>query len=148
MCKKYICNGCDTFYDRTHTCDKTCALCTAVSPCTKDEYCATCNRTFLNKRCFQDHKTLNMRGKLVCQWKSICRKCRHTVTTDNKHVCFMRHCTNCNTKKPSGNQCYVPPLKPGKHSDKFVYAFFDTECTQDRDRGEGSFEHKPNLLCA
>jgi hypothetical protein len=28
MAKKYICNACDTLYDFTHKCDKTCSLCT------------------------------------------------------------------------------------------------------------------------
>ena len=45
MAKKYICNACDTLYDFTHKCDKTCALCTITPPCTKDEtkYSGTCN---------------------------------------------------------------------------------------------------------
>jgi hypothetical protein len=39
-------------------------------------------------------------------------------------------------------------LKPSKLSDRFMYVFFDTECTQDLERHEGSFEHIPNRICA
>jgi len=68
MAKKYICNACDTLYDFTHKCDKVCSLCTATPPCFKDraKYCATCNRWFLSEKCFQNHLTLKVKGKLVC----------------------------------------------------------------------------------
>jgi len=29
-----------------------------------------------------------------------------------------------------------------------MYVFFDTECTQDLEKYDGSFEHNPNLICA
>jgi len=43
VAKRYICNGCDTLYDKTHKCDKVCSLCNATPPCTKDQakYCST-----------------------------------------------------------------------------------------------------------
>jgi hypothetical protein len=37
MAKTYICNGCDTLYDKTHKCDKVCALCSATPPCTRPD---------------------------------------------------------------------------------------------------------------
>jgi len=42
----------------------------------------------------------------------------------------------------------VAPLKPSKLSNKYLYVFFDTECTQDLEKCDGSFEHVPNLICA
>jgi len=42
----------------------------------------------------------------------------------------------------------VAPLKPRELSDKFLYGFFDTECTQDLEKRDGSFEHAPNFICA
>jgi hypothetical protein len=42
----------------------------------------------------------------------------------------------------------VDPLKPCKLSEKYMYFFFDTECTQDLEKSDGSFEHGPNLVCA
>jgi hypothetical protein len=71
MTKKYVCKACDTFYDYSHKCDKACTLCTATPPCTKDRfrYCDTCNRSFLSEKCFQNHLTLRVKGKLFCQWR-------------------------------------------------------------------------------
>jgi len=43
---------------------------------------------------------------------------------------------------------YVAPLKPCKLRDRFMYVFFSTECTQDLEKCDGSFEHVPNLICA
>ena len=40
------------------------------------------------------------------------------------------------------------PLKPSKLPEKFFYAFFDTECTQDLEKRDGSFENVPKLKCA
>jgi hypothetical protein len=57
-------------------------------------------------------------------------------------------CNICNKKQPSGQFCYVALLKPSKLSDKYMYVFFDTECTQDLAKCDGSFEHIPNLICA
>ena len=34
MAKKYMCNGCETVYDKTHKCDN---VCTTTTPCTKDQ---------------------------------------------------------------------------------------------------------------
>ena len=39
-------------------------------------------------------------------------------------------------------------LKPSKLSDKCLYVFFDTECTQDLEKRDGPFEHVPNHICA
>jgi len=90
MAKKYICSGCDTLYDNKHKCDKVCSPCTATPPCTKDQakYCSTCNRRFLSEKCFQNHLTLKVKGKLVCQWRQVCRNCSYLVTAYSKHECF------------------------------------------------------------
>jgi len=137
-------------YDRTHKCDKVCSLCTATPPCTKDQskYCCTCNRWFLGKKCFQIHLILKVKGKLVCQWRQVCRNCSYLVTSDSKHECFKKFCTFLNKKQLSDHLCYVAPLKPSKLSNKYLYVFFDTECTQDLEKCDGSFEHVPKLICA
>jgi hypothetical protein len=150
MAKRYTCNACDTLYNITHKCDKVCSLCTCTQPCTKDQkrYCATCNRWFLSDKCFQNHVTLKVKGKLVCQWRQICRNCSYLVTLDNKHECFKKFCKYCYKNQPSGHFCYVAPLKPSKLSDRFLYIFFYTECTQDLEKHDGAFVHVPNLICA
>jgi len=98
MAKKYICNACDTLYDNTHKCDRTCSLCTATPPFNKNQsnYCATCNRWFLSEKCIQNNLTHKVKGKLVCEWRQVCRNCSFTVTGDNKHECFKRFCNYCN----------------------------------------------------
>jgi hypothetical protein len=42
----------------------------------------------------------------------------------------------------------VGPLKPSKLSDKLLYVFFETECTQDLEKRYGTFEYVPNLIRA
>ena len=70
---KYICNSSDTLYDKTHNCDKACSLCTATPPCTKDQtkYCGNATGGFCNEKCFQNHLTVNVKGKLFCQWRQV-----------------------------------------------------------------------------
>jgi hypothetical protein len=125
------------------------APCTATPPCTKDrtKYCRTCNRYFLSKKCFQNHLTLKVKSKLVCQWKQVCPNCSYLVKGDAKHECNKRFCYYCNKKQPSDHFCYVATLTPSKLSDKYMYVFFDTKCTQDLTRNDGTFGHIPNLIC-
>ena len=42
----------------------------------------------------------------------------------------------------------MAPLKPSKLTNRILYVFFDTECTQDLEKCDGSFEHIPKLICA
>ena len=42
----------------------------------------------------------------------------------------------------------MAPLKPSKVLDKFLYVFFDTECTQDLEDRVGSFEYISNVIRA
>jgi len=113
MAKRYICNGCGTLYDRMHKSDNVCTLSIATSPYTKDQtkYSSTSNRRLLNGKCFENHLTLNVKGKLVCQWRQVCRNCRYSVRPDSKHQLFKKFRNFCNKKEPSGHYCYLPPLK-------------------------------------
>ena len=65
---------------------KVCSLCTGTPLCTKDQtkYCAPCNRWFLSEKCFQSHVTIKVKGKLVCQWRQVCRNCSFIITSDSK----------------------------------------------------------------
>jgi hypothetical protein len=150
MAKRYMCEACDSLYDNTHKCDKKCSQCTATPPCIKDQSknCGTCNRWFLSEKCFQNHLVQKEKGSLVCQWKQICRKCNFSVTGDSRHECGKKVCTYCNKKQPLGHYCYVALLLPTKLSNKYLYVFFDTECTQDVEKLDGAFLHTPNLICA
>jgi len=97
---------------------------------------------------FQDHLTLKLKGKLVCQWRQVSQNCSYTVTANSKLECFKRFFNYCNKKQPSCHFWYVTPLKPSKLTDRFIYVFFDTGCTQDQEKNDGSFEYNPNLICA
>ena len=143
MAKKLICNGCDTLYDKTHKCENVCSLCTATPPCTKGQsnYCGTCIRLFLSQKCFQNYLILKVKGRLVYQWRQVCRNCSYLVTCDSKHECFKKFCTYCK-KQPSGHLRYVALLKPSKLAsyqkpNKYFYVFFDTEYTQDLEKRDG-----------
>jgi len=89
-----------------------------------------------------------VKGKLICQWRKVCRNCSYLVTADSKHECFKKFCNISNKKQPSRHFCYVAPLKPRNLSDGFLYVFFDTECTQDLEKRDGTFEHVSNHICA
>jgi len=85
-----------TLHDKTHKCDKVCCLCTATPPSTKDQtkYCGTCKRRFLSVKCFQNHLTLEVKGKLVCQWRKVSRNCNYLVNER-----FKKFCNFCSKKQ-------------------------------------------------
>ena len=97
---------------------------------------------------FPESSNFESEGKLVCQWRQVRRNCSYLVSCDSKHECYKKVCTFCNKKQPLGHLCYVVPLKPSKLSNKYLYAFLNTECTQDLETRDGSFQHVPNLICA
>ena len=111
-------------------------------------YCDTCNRPFISEKCFYNHLMLRVKGKVVCQWRLLCRNCNFLKTNDFNYEFFRKCCTYCNKKQPSGHFCYVAPLKPSKLSNKYKFVFFDTDCTQDLEKRDGSFEQVPNLICS
>jgi len=113
MAKKYICNSWHVIRP-----------CTQVRQSLLPVYCytilyCTCNRCFLSQKCFQNHLILKVEGKLVCQWRQVCRNCSYSATSDSKHLCFKKFCTFCNKKQSSGHLCYVAPRKPSKLSNKY-----------------------------
>ena len=44
---------------------------------------------------------------------------------------FKKYCNYCNKKQQFVHFCYLAPLKHSKLKDRFLYVFFDTECTND-----------------
>jgi hypothetical protein len=117
MAKRYICNACDTLYDFSHKCDK------AILYQRSEKRLWQCNRWFLSEKCFQNHLILKVKGKLVCQWRQVCRNCSFTVTFGSEHECFKKFCNLCNKTQPSGHFCYAATLKPSKLSNKFFVRF-------------------------
>jgi hypothetical protein len=80
-------------------------------------------------KCFQNYLTLRVKGKLVLSVETSVPKFQLFVTLNSKHESLEKFSNYYNKKQPSGHYCYVAPLKPSKLSDKYVYVFFDTECT-------------------
>jgi len=80
-----------TPYTTIHKCDKACSLCTVMPPCTKDQtkYCA-CNTWYLGDKYFQNHLTHKVKGKLVCQWRQVCRNCSFLVTDNRKQIYYLQ----------------------------------------------------------
>jgi hypothetical protein len=95
VAKRHIYNACDALYDYTHTCDKACSLCTATPPCTNRSVMIHATGLFSVKS-VQNHLTLNAKGKLVCQWRQVCRNCNFLETSNSKHECFKKFCNYCN----------------------------------------------------
>ena len=52
------------------------------------------------------------------------------------------------TNKKQRTGCYVAAMKPSKMSNRYLYVFFDMECTYDLEKHGGSFEYIPKLICA
>ena len=126
---------------------------TKLSPCAlvhhplreiRKKYCGTCNRWFLSEKYFQNHMTLKVKGKLVCQWRQVCRNCSFIVKEVSKHECFKKLCNDCYKSQHSGHFSYVDPLKPSKLTYRFLYVLFHMVCTQDLEKHDRTFQHFPN----
>ena len=113
----------------------------------QSKYCGTCNRWVLSEKCFQNHLTLKVKGKLVRKWRQLCRNCSFIVTTDSKHECFKR-CNYCIKRQPSGHFFYVATLKPSKLQIGFVCFLLIRSAHRTLKSMMGPFEHSPNLICA
>ena len=86
MAKMYLFKAGATLYI-SHKCDKDSYLNTATPPYKNDQlkYCIECNMLFLSEICFQNHVTIKLKGKLVCQWRQECRNCSYKVTAYSNH---------------------------------------------------------------
>jgi hypothetical protein len=117
-------------------------MCTATLPRTKDRtnHCDTSNRCFLSET---NHLKLNVKLKLLCQWRQVYRSCSYLVTAVSKHS-FFKFCNFCMKNQLSGHFHYVAPLKSSNLLHNFFYVF-DTEYTQDLGNRD---EALPNLVCA
>jgi len=150
MAKRYICDAFDTLYDFKHECDKACFLCTATAPSSKDQskYSSTCNRCFLSEKCFQNYLTLIENGKLVCQWRQVCRNCSYTVNSDPKREWFKRFCNYYYKNQTSGHSySWLYWNLPSWQIGLYMFPLIRS-CTKDLEKLDGSFAHIPKLRCA
>ena len=140
MAKWYICNAYGTLYGKTQAWQ---SFLLVYGYSTLYERSVSVlwymQQEVLSVKCFQNNLTHKVKGKLICQWRQVCRNCSFAVTGDSKLESFKRFCNYCNKKQHSGQFCYVALLKPSKLTDRFLFVFFDTECTQDIEKHHGSF---------
>jgi len=138
MVNSYICNACDTSFEKIHKCDRACSLCTDTTPCTKSEskYCSTCNRWFLSEKYFQNNLTLKVKRNLVCHWWQVQRNCSFRVTGYSKHECIKRLCNYC--IKSNLSAIFATRSHWSIASNRFI-------CHQTH---VVSFEHITKLICA
>ena len=100
--KKYYCDTCKKSYTRRdkHKCPSKCLACfKSDSKCNGPEItCKDCNRVFLGKKCFDEHKRNRSKGKkpdIVCDLVKKCPKCNRIVSDLKTHVCGYSECSNC-----------------------------------------------------
>ena len=115
MAKRYVFKACHKSCGRdiTHVCDQTCSDCMASSPCTFSEVrfpCDECNRHFLIRTCFANHKHCMSKRKSVCERKRCCATCGRLVT-DARPECNKGYYANCKQNRDVGHLCYIRPLK-------------------------------------
>ena len=94
----------------TLKCGETCSDCRSVPPCMYSEErvpCASCNRNFRSRSCFEKHKTNQLGSKIVCEKVRNCTVWNACVTR-NYHECFKKYCTNCNKNMEINHLCPAP----------------------------------------
>jgi len=91
-----------TRYTTMHTCVTAPAPCVLIHRLVRKDS-STCNRLVHSGEYFQNHLTLKVKGKLVCQWRQLCRNCNFTVRAASKNECFKKFCNYSNKKQLPGH---------------------------------------------
>jgi hypothetical protein len=98
-------------------------------------------------KCFQTHLSLNVNGKAACQWRQVRRNYSIVITSESKHECFKRFLIT--VTKSNLQVIFATWLHSSlANFPTFMYVFSDTECTQDLEGHEGSFEHTETYMCS
>jgi hypothetical protein len=84
--KKYICNACDTLYSEKHKCDSLLPMYTYTALYERSVKVLSYN--FFSEKCFQNHLTLKLKGKLVFPWRQACQNYSFTATGNSKLECI------------------------------------------------------------
>ena len=114
MAKRYVCEGCGKVCrrDQDHKCQESGSDFMSTPPCVFSGVripCASCNRMFRSKSCFDRHKTIKLRKMTVCEQKRNCPNCG-LLLTHKKHECYKPYCTNCMQNEKIRHLCYMRPL--------------------------------------
>ena len=119
----YYCHECKKAYTKRdkHKCPSKCLSCFVYSKgekCSGDFIvCDKCNRTFLGRKCFNNH--LKNRSKVenktdtVCNAVKKCIDCKRLITGKyvNSHKCGFSECSNCGKYVDSTHKCFMKKVK-------------------------------------
>lgn len=149
----YFCQYCLRGYNdvRLNKCTHVCNICT-TSECrthtTHYKQCSDCLRFCRNTFCYDTHKkSLASEQRSQCETIRYCVKCclyRTGRSGDKikKHKCSPECCVYCHEilRSEGSHECYIQPLKPDLHDDKYIYYDFETMHQNDK--------HVANYVCA
>ncbi len=150
----YVCEYCfQGFKDRSlHYCKFTCNVCDTTQCYThpkKWKQCEDCARYCRSDICYEMHKQpqivgVRSRCDLVKYCDKCCRQYRVKWTGDKQltHVCTPSKCPHCSAilLDEEEHSCYIQPLKPCVHDEKYIYYDFETMHENRR--------HTANYVCA
>ncbi len=136
----YVCEYCfQGFKDRSlHYCKFTCNVCDTNQCYTHPKkwlQCVDCARYCRSDVCYEMHKQPQSDGvKSRCDLVKYCDKCCSQYRTkwngDKRltHVCAPSKCPHCSAVLVDEEEhtCYIQPLKPGVHDEKYIYYDFET----------------------
>ncbi len=150
----YVCEYCfQGFKDRSlHYCKFTCNVCDTKQCYThpkKWKQCEDCARYCRSDVCYEMHKQPQSDGaRSRCDLVKYCDKCyrqyRVKWSGDKRltHVCAPSKCPHCRAilLDEEEHNCYIQPLKPSVHDEKYIYYDFETMHENGR--------HTANYVCA
>lgn len=158
---KNYCRKCRVRFDHLHhhRCETKCVMCNHTPLCEDVagifKKCNGCNRVFKNEDCFNKHKVaMYEKNKSTCDAVKRCDQCNvlhNTLKRRDPHKCGEAYCSICQAHKPSWHLCFMKKhvTKNDATKMKFMYVFFDFECTQDSPADRPGYTiHKPNLCVA
>lgn len=156
----YYCRPCKEPYSHKdkHFCAQACSACQHSPICEEEQpqTCSVCNRIFKSKTCYANHfKPKYEKKKSTCDVLRFCSECStvyNTLRRKGTHVCGEKYCVTCEEYRPSGHFYYMKQdtVKTKPTDAKFMYIFFDFECSQENQFNNQSncFEHTPNYCVA
>ncbi len=150
----YVCEYCfQGFKDVSlHYCKFTCNVCDTIQCYTRPKkwkQCVDCARYCRSDICYEMHKQpqsdgVRSRCDLVKYCSKCCRQYRVKWTANKRltHVCAPTKCPHCSAilLDEEEHSCYIQPLKPCVHDEKYIYYDFETMHENGR--------HIANHVCA
>tara|TARA_R100001086_G_scaffold243116_1_gene171605 strand:- start:2739 stop:6575 length:3837 start_codon:yes stop_codon:yes gene_type:complete len=140
--KANFCHKCKKCYKdkEKHKCSFKCNMCCRCDcpaihiPKAEKKFfinCASCDRYFPCKECYDNHLKPDKKGKSVCDkvWK--CQKCKKVLSRETQppetHECGDYHCSNCKRIVRKEHRCFMYPKRLKPPSEKYIYFDFEAD---------------------